>query len=173
MLVLYVSDTAAVCVLSARRHPAHPVSVPILPPREIQVTWLYVLLVRVLLAIFLIYLVSWSTETVFFFFPSHFLSSSPFFSLPPSYTAVTQIRIRGHIAEVLLPPPYYGSCLAFLWREAFISLFLRPLAASHCTYPRWALTQLLVLFSFLANILKNSPRRGFEHTDQHKRTAEV
>ena len=125
MLVLYVSDTAAVCVLSARRHPAHPVSVPILPPREIQVTWLYVLLVRVLLAIFLIYLVSWSTETVFFFFPSHFLSSSPFFSLPPSYTAVTQIRIRGHIAEVLLPPPYYGSCLAFLWREGFSHFFPR------------------------------------------------
>ena len=27
-------------VLSTRRHPAHPVSVPILPPREIQALWL-------------------------------------------------------------------------------------------------------------------------------------
>ena len=40
------------------------------------------------------------------FFLIPFVLSSPFFY-------VTQIQILGHIAEVISPPPDYGTCLAF------------------------------------------------------------
>ena len=57
-------------------------------------------------------------------------------SLPP-----IRILIRSRKSDpeshsrLFCPPPYYGSCLAFLSREDLSSFFPRRLA-SNCAYPR-------------------------------------
>ena len=96
---------------------------------------------------------------VYLFVPPHLLSSPFFCSLLPSLNSSP-----GSHSRLFLPPPRYGSCLAFLSREESSFFFPRRLA-SNCAYPRKALSAVDPFFIF-ANKFKISPRR-----DSNSRTS--
>ena len=118
------------------------------PAHHLRPRWLdYILCTWYTAAVVLLYLFFYFT-----FFPSHLLSS-PFCSLPPSRNSDP-----GSHSRLFSPPTHYGSCLAFLSREDFSSLFPRRLA-SNCAYQRQALSAIDPFFFFLLQI-KSKSRHG-------------
>ena len=74
--------------------------------------------------------------------------------------------IRGHIAQALLPPLRYGSCLAFLSREDLTSFFPRRLASNRA-YPRYGRSRQLIR-SYFCEEFQNLTTARFEVQDQHE-----
>ena len=72
---------------------------------------------------------------VFFslFFPIPFVVFALLVLLPPSGNSDP----GSHSIASLLPPPDYGTCVAFLSREGFSTFFPRRLASKLCLYPRY------------------------------------
>ena len=71
----------------------------------------------------------------FVFFSLHGVINTfaPLFPLSLLFVVVTQIRGHTIYARLFLPPPHYGSCLAFLLRDDF-SFFFPGQPASSCAY---------------------------------------